>query len=260
VLNRGRPKRRQRFSLAHEIGHIVIPWHIGTIACHTAYDISGFGDYYYRLGEAEANRFAATLLLPAPWVREQIETHSDVRGALGALWETGVSAPAACLRLIQFLSPNTLFVLTDLEGCVEIADVSPGSSVKAPARGTPLRRGALDPVSSERYTVQLGGRRSRWWVFNERVELEELEDDTASSASLLDSLLTRHFKPAERAAKRNRIAGIIGYANGKAGDADAIQLHGVLRGAFAARDDLEGLVQDPDFATFLSLRAGELRE
>jgi Zn-dependent peptidase ImmA (M78 family) len=31
IINENRPATRRRFTLAHEIGHILIPWHIGTI-------------------------------------------------------------------------------------------------------------------------------------------------------------------------------------------------------------------------------------
>jgi hypothetical protein len=79
------------------------------------------------------------------------------------------------------------------------------------------------------------------------------------SGEILDALLAKHFPPTEREAKRKRIAGIVGYANGSAKSAGRAELHAVLRARFAARDDLADLVRDADFKTFVSLRPAELR-
>jgi len=35
IINNNLSYRRKRFTLAHELGHIILPWHIGTISCHT---------------------------------------------------------------------------------------------------------------------------------------------------------------------------------------------------------------------------------
>lgn len=74
-INSSRYKVRQRFTLAHELGHVIIPWHIGNIVSHTDIKISedrtnissqikGREDYDYMEIESEANRFAAELLIP----------------------------------------------------------------------------------------------------------------------------------------------------------------------------------------------------
>src|SRR3990167_807201 len=35
IISTGLPPTRQKFTMAHELGHIFIPWHIGTIFSHT---------------------------------------------------------------------------------------------------------------------------------------------------------------------------------------------------------------------------------
>ena len=59
---------RRRFTLAHEIGHILIPWHTGGIIDDLDEPRSR-GRGQYRQMEAEANRFAAELLMPTAWVK-----------------------------------------------------------------------------------------------------------------------------------------------------------------------------------------------
>jgi Zn-dependent peptidase ImmA (M78 family) len=54
------------------VGHIKIPWHCGSIACHIDEgNASVTGDHYSY--EGEAHRFASELLMPTDWVRQVIE-------------------------------------------------------------------------------------------------------------------------------------------------------------------------------------------
>jgi IrrE N-terminal-like domain len=56
---------RRRFTIAHEIGHFLIPWHDASVQCATA-DMGLLKSQDTRKSkEAEANRFAAALLTPA---------------------------------------------------------------------------------------------------------------------------------------------------------------------------------------------------
>jgi Zn-dependent peptidase ImmA (M78 family)/transcriptional regulator with XRE-family HTH domain len=71
IATNGRhPVERQRFSMAHELGHLLLghlqQFHV---------DLSGReeGPGYDRLQERAANSFAANLLMPEPWVRAAAE-------------------------------------------------------------------------------------------------------------------------------------------------------------------------------------------
>lgn len=105
-VNWSHHKNRQRFTIAHELGHFLL--HEGE---------NTFVDRDYRVNfrdlesgsgtktqEIEANRFAAALLMPADWVRSAFKKHEfdltddddDLR-ALAAKF--GVSAQAMAIRL-----------------------------------------------------------------------------------------------------------------------------------------------------------------
>ena len=65
LINSSPPMTRKKFTLAHELGHIIIPWHTGTIVSH----INPEGaNLEYREMESEANQFAAELLIPKGWL------------------------------------------------------------------------------------------------------------------------------------------------------------------------------------------------
>lgn len=69
---------RKRFTLAHEIGHICIPWHTGI-------DLCSLDDPYVRIQgqqmvntqELEANTFASELLMPTEWLKNTFDLNTD---------------------------------------------------------------------------------------------------------------------------------------------------------------------------------------
>lgn len=98
VLAEGRKPERRRFSIAHELGHFLIPTHKG----HSGDGFScSLGDL--RVGdtrehdrrqrvEAEANRFAAHLLMPPARIRSALTLRQpDLREIVRLAGEFGVS-------------------------------------------------------------------------------------------------------------------------------------------------------------------------
>ena len=72
VLNAASRPERQRFTIGHEIAHFLIPTHTGNARCATS-DLSILaGDDSSGRREAEANRFASGILMPAPYFRQDI--------------------------------------------------------------------------------------------------------------------------------------------------------------------------------------------
>lgn len=72
VINSDNPYiPRKRFTIAHELGHCIIPWHDDVTMCQ-------IDDYYTAknrldIQEKEANVFASELLMPADWMKDNIE-------------------------------------------------------------------------------------------------------------------------------------------------------------------------------------------
>ena len=110
IVNTSIPATRQRFTLAHELGHIIIPWHTGTIVDEIF--TQGTLDRQYSILEEEANNFAAELLMPEAWVES---LYSDNKDSLSELHRAVVNAAnvsdqAAAIRLIQVLPPEIVFI------------------------------------------------------------------------------------------------------------------------------------------------------
>ena len=66
---------RQRFTIAHEMGHIFL--HELTEAKSRHYDISSYVDSEHRNEEREANNFAANLLMPIKLVLPKIKNYLE---------------------------------------------------------------------------------------------------------------------------------------------------------------------------------------
>lgn len=70
---------RRNFTLAHEIGHILIPWHNGDLKCALKDDyINLKGKRLIDTQEMEANLFASDFLMPPKWLEEEIALNPEV--------------------------------------------------------------------------------------------------------------------------------------------------------------------------------------
>lgn len=102
---RGRSRVRQRFTLAHELGHWQLGHHLlGELPPDTLGYAGAFEDEGSHEGrspiEIEANTFAAELLMPGPWIRKIPKPLSV--GAPSSLAKTyGVSEQAMFYQLMR---------------------------------------------------------------------------------------------------------------------------------------------------------------
>jgi Zn-dependent peptidase ImmA (M78 family) len=96
-VNRVHAVQRQRFTVAHELGHHRLdhPGHVDSPA-----DLADFGDGGI---EVQANWFAAEFLMPMPaarrWADERLGSVATLEDVVRFACDFGVSAKAACIRL-----------------------------------------------------------------------------------------------------------------------------------------------------------------
>lgn len=105
---------RRRFTIAHEIGHFLIPWHKGDQRC-TRKDMSERrNETLVQRQEAEANRFAAGMLMPKPWflsdMRELGDADVEHVKTLARRYETSVEATVA--RYVELTDDCCAFVFS----------------------------------------------------------------------------------------------------------------------------------------------------
>lgn len=74
IYNSNMIDTRIRFTLAHELGHIMIPWHTGMISCNTD-NIDDINPGKYKDIETEANVFASEILMPTDWLKNKVNQY-----------------------------------------------------------------------------------------------------------------------------------------------------------------------------------------
>lgn len=136
IISTQYPAVRRRFTMAHELGHIVIPWHVGVMISHTDENHAG-ADFFYDECEAEANRFAAELLMPAEWLEKLVSENSPLEAFHEVTSKAKVSAIAAFISLGKHLPTDYIGVITDSAGSVKYTTLN-GSRVMRPPIGKPL--------------------------------------------------------------------------------------------------------------------------
>jgi Zn-dependent peptidase ImmA (M78 family) len=109
LVNRRLHKHRLRFTLAHEFGHIIIPWHVGSIVDETEESRTDLALTYWQL-EGEANRFASELLMPSDWAIKILKAAKHpIRAAESISATAEVSFAAAMIRVQNLLPRGYLY-------------------------------------------------------------------------------------------------------------------------------------------------------
>ncbi|WP_307075988.1 ImmA/IrrE family metallo-endopeptidase [Arthrobacter pascens] len=99
---------RERFTMAHELGHLLLPWHLPSANCEVgegALDLPTFSL------EEEADVFASCLLVPDAWLLHQVDrSGDDMSQLLRELNAAEVTTAAALQALRRYLLAGWVFV------------------------------------------------------------------------------------------------------------------------------------------------------
>jgi Zn-dependent peptidase ImmA (M78 family) len=268
VLNDTRPPRRKRFTLAHELGHVLIPWHIGTILDEI--DLSDHGrDLSYWELENEANRFAGELLMPRTWVENLIITYKNPCDLVACVTEiANVSADAALIRVKQILGPGYVYALVDDAGFVISSGRSADTLAAAPQKGHYLDKDAIFPASESRWESRAPGGMWLWWHFANETELPMSSDERDWRKILEGILLDLHLDPSTSMKVKQTINGIVGYVNGLIGrdlhrsTPEGLYAASMQRFSSRAIDNpiIREFVAHPDFPIYLAKRTRSFGE
>jgi Zn-dependent peptidase ImmA (M78 family) len=103
---------RKRFTIAHEIGHYILPGHGKRERSCKGEDVEAWRDGTPRQ-EVEANKFASELLLPTDYIRRVVQArHASIETAKYLCAEFQTSLTAALLKSIDVTEERCCVVLT----------------------------------------------------------------------------------------------------------------------------------------------------
>ncbi len=130
IVNSQSSQFRQRFTVGHELGHFLNPYHQPTVASGfectrsdmLAASLTGTTSRHQRQ-EVEANRFAIELLTPRRRLTPYLSPEPDLSHALRLAADFEISRAAACRRYVA-LHDATLAVVFSRKGQVDYIDRS----------------------------------------------------------------------------------------------------------------------------------------
>lgn len=258
IINLRNPPLRRRFTEAHELGHIIIPWHKGTIVDDLDASMSGVtGDYW--TFEDEANQFAAELLMPSAWMVAAVAGEPDL--ALlhqNVCVQCSVSALAASRRLATLLPTNIAFVC-ERDGVVEFSGKTEHTLVNVPSWGRPFDK-TLYLHADNHYATSLKDRRLHWWTFPSALKVTTR--DPRPWRDVLDIIVADlGVRDAERSRFKMSVNGVLAAANSvlkTQGKHSREALVAACLQRFNDRNDLLGIADHPLFMDFVVKRAEEL--
>lgn len=207
--------RRLRMTLGHELGHIVVPWHVGTITCNGANEIletSSFpsAPFRLRIQESEATQFSSAVLMPYESLRRDAEEDSLERFFAG-LDRYQTSAHATVIRLTEILRPGFIFRGTYTGTLSE--HVSPGTQ-RLPSsidRARQLREAAYE---SGRFSI--GSKVVFWYRLAQMDQFQPVVDDRSTTQILRDVVAQDWAsRTADEEKLAQRINGVVSGALGR---------------------------------------------
>lgn len=261
IVNSQSPPSRQRFTMAHELGHILIPWHIGSVLIDQVAPVSSrrsnyFTSYSWSM-ETEANSFAAELLMPHSWIMELLSTTDDLSKVHKSILQTCETSPfSAAIRLSQLL-PASIVYASERNRVVEFSGRTCQTIANPLESGTAFPR---DPFaySDHHYVSEMRDRRLHWWKLPREIHIDS-SDDRAWRDILNGILNDIGLSTQESREMKMSISGIIGSANNACDDkynVDSVVSACIQR--LSDREFYREIAAHRDFGAFVHKRAEDI--
>ncbi|MBW4581128.1 MAG: ImmA/IrrE family metallo-endopeptidase [Tildeniella nuda ZEHNDER 1965/U140] len=266
-INSLRPEVRQRFTLAHELGHVIIPWHIGNIVSHTEVkgneeetdsdsQINRNGDYEYRQIEGEANRFAAELLIPTSWLGEilkNVNIFNFEEVLLEVMQQSATSKDTTLIKVFNALPPG--YVCAEIDGGKMVVNsfMSPSTQVYKLSLETDC---TSEPylIYKEKITFNLGSKNYILWNFENSIELpDELGNE------LWREILNTILEDTGLQSKRQNINAILPSLFQSIKEKSDSEIFSSIVHRYSEREDLKDFIQHPLSEQYIVKRLKELR-
>lgn len=251
-------RKRRRFTLAHELGHIVIPWQAGAFFCHADLVVAHAGTSNADM-EGEAHAFASEFLVPTQWLQERLADQSVTAATVAEVTQAAdVSIPVAAQAICGLEPGNIAIIATDASGVVTYAGKSPDCMYRLPEWEkpfTPIHKGAFRAHTSAR----VGSKTVAVYEFGPMAPVSAPEE---SRAELLEEILADCAGGLEQAKSlQNQISGIVGAFNSDyRGSWNLGAVTTGLGQRFAGRPRLAAVVAHRRFRAYLAATAQGLIE
>lgn len=250
IVNSDISEKRRIFTLAHELGHVIIPWHLGTIV-DDIYS-QDYKDFEYSIIEQEANRFAAELLMPTEWV---IENYKKIDFDISKLHhniciQCNVSDQAAAIRIVDLLPMNIIYCAVK-ENIVMHSGSSNGTNAFLQKTNSSFKK-KFYPYIDDYKTLTSGQTTYHWWKLSSNINIAS-SDDERTWREIFDSIIQDIDINEDIKSFKQSINGIIAFANGKTKRESNYSIDSVVSASIykLRRENLDEFVAHKDFELFI---------
>lgn len=248
---------RTRFTLAHELGHLVLPWQVGSAFCHP-HGTYVAAEHLQRELEKEANQFATELLVPTKWMTARL-LESDGREPFASTM-LDIANDAGVSPITAAIAYERVRLAT---GAIAIISPSRSEPYVVFGENCQLRKDfkwwkdpqAVISAGGSVSSIHFGAYQLFGLTFDPSVQVSTSQPAIPSTEILKDILQT--IPASERDRVMRSVNGVIGAANPK-GEGSLAELNARLRVRFLGRDTLHSVTSDPRFEEFVSAKATEL--
>jgi len=248
LINTSAPATRQKFTLAHEIGHIVIPWHTGTIVSHLN---PGEVDAAYIQMETEANRFAAELLMPSNWLVDEFQHAENVEQYFrSVLAQAGASKEATFNKILRPIAQPVVCIQVDISSKA-LSTRRSQNAPYPPEPGTFVHSDTFQTDCRFEY-FEIDGQLYMSWLFVGRdIQEIDLRPWREVYAQILDDTGMKQFLQS--------INAILAAAYNKNKAQDEAEICGAIIRAFADREAYQSVFGHHLFEQYVIKRVRELK-
>lgn len=242
---------RERFTLAHELGHVMLPWHLPEQNCAIGVGTLDLPKYS---PEDEADVFASCLLLPDRWLLGLLARHDgDMSELLRELNFAEVTTQAALLALRRVLLAGWVFVAYG----DEVVVATPGTHVEGLNSVPPevlLRE--LEVAAHDQGEALVNGWPVKWFRLSTPAALPSRDpsDSRTPHQVLSDAIALAEAGEHERVRLAQVCNGKVGGALREAAGRPARETFESLVHRFE-NSDVSHLLAQPDFLVWLAEKA-----
>jgi hypothetical protein len=238
---------RERFTMAHEFAHLMLPWHLPAPTCHVDEAVL---DLQSASTEQQADIFASCLLVPDRWLEQLWRAHpGDMTRTLQELNGAEVTTAAALQAMRRLLLPGWVFVAYGGDSLV----VSRGTQLDVSRTPSAAH---LEAHAQEVGEAMLNGHLVRWYRLSASASLPVKGfDDVRSDHEILMTAISE-VEPDERrrlsmaASANGKVGGTLREAAGRpAAETYEAMLHRLSDWEYS------GLLDSPDFQLWLAQRS-----
>ncbi len=262
IINRDRSPKRSRFTIAHELGHTLIPWHRGSIIDVTSEMPDQSSDDYEM--ESEANRFASELLMPEDWVKSLmvLQLHDLPQLARDISFIADVSLSAAVLRLRVSLPRGFIFAEVGEDLVVKSSWRSPGTAANSLIAGDRINPPKEFLETESIWSLRTFDGTYWWWKLPDTVQLPNAS--TSDWRKILVEILSEYgSEDIQRKKAYVSVSATAANANGVSGStAEEVYASILQRFSSKAKNDplFTYLMRHPKITDYMASRARTFRE